>query len=174
MTQCRLFSTAQWLRDDGAEVRRPEPQGCDVEAGFLFDFAIDFATAFDHDDAIQSRPVVALLEPGDIVNHGCRSGLDASVIAVDRLVSTDGGVLEVAGVLLGDEDVDVVTQAALVAFEGENIVPAFLSMMVRAMFALASDGVDGSRWRLRWPSFPEAWGLAMISFDFAGSVIWPV
>ncbi len=85
---------------------------------------------------------MAFLEPGDIVDHGCRSGLDASVIAVDRLVPADGGVLEVPGFLLGDEHVDVVAQASLVAFEGENVV-GFLVDDGPGDVALASHGVDG-------------------------------
>jgi len=76
------------------------------------------------------------------VDHGCRSGLDASAIAIDRLMSADGGVLEILGLLLGDEHLDVVAQASLVGFEGENVVGLLVDDSPGDV-ALASHGVDG-------------------------------
>ena len=105
------------------------------------------------------------------MDHGCRSGLDASVVAVDRLVSADGRVLEVPGVLLGDEDVDVVAQAPLVAFEGENIVRL-----------LVDDGPGDWRWHpiasmvTMAPAMAiisKSLGIATISFDFSATFTCP-
>jgi len=38
--------------------------------------------ALNHDDALQSRPFVAFLQPCDIVDHRIGSGLDAAVVKV--------------------------------------------------------------------------------------------
>jgi hypothetical protein len=45
-------------------------QGSKVEAGFPLDLFADFALAFDHDDAAQSRPILAFLQPGDVRDGG--------------------------------------------------------------------------------------------------------
>jgi hypothetical protein len=44
--------------------------GCDVEAGFGLDFGADLSAAFDDDDGLEPWPVVAFLEPVDIVDDG--------------------------------------------------------------------------------------------------------
>ena len=95
-----------------ASDRRPdlvgEPgEGRDIEAGLALDLVGDFPGAFDHDDALQLRPVVAFFEPGDVVDGGVASGFDAAVIAIDRLVAADLGILEVIGFLLGHEQLDI-------------------------------------------------------------------
>ena len=84
MTQCRLFSIAQWLRTTGPRSCRQQHQRCDIKACLLLDFSADLAAALDHDDGFQARPVVAFLEPLDVVDDGGGSGLDAAVIAIDR------------------------------------------------------------------------------------------
>ena len=63
---------------------------------------------------------MVLLKPVDIVDNGDVSGLDATVVAIDRAGAAHGGVLEVAGFLLGGEEFDVIAQCALIAFEGDN------------------------------------------------------
>jgi hypothetical protein len=70
----------------------------------------DFARALDHDDAFQSGPIVAFLQPSNIVDCRVGSGFDAAVIAVDRLVSTDGCIFEAVAVLLGGENLDILAQ----------------------------------------------------------------
>jgi hypothetical protein len=50
---------------------------------------------------------VTLLQPGDIVDDGSGSGLDAAMIAINRLVPTDRGVFEACGVLFGHEGLDI-------------------------------------------------------------------
>jgi hypothetical protein len=87
------------ISNDKAELRGQEQQRCDVEAGFLFRLSVNFSDALDDDDAVQPWPIVTFLEPCDIVDHGCCPGLDASMIAIDRLVATDGSILEAIGVI---------------------------------------------------------------------------
>ena len=86
----------------------------------MLDFVTDFALALDHDDAFQSGPVVTLLQPGDVMDRRVSSGLDAT--AVDGLVSAHRCVLEAIGLLLGDENLNILAQRALIAFEGEQII----------------------------------------------------
>jgi hypothetical protein len=83
----------------------------------LLDLSIDFAPALDHDDALQSWPIMTVLQPVDIV---------------DGLVPADLGILEPIGLLLGDEDLDILAQRALTAFEREDKW-ALLSMIFLAM-----------------------------------------
>src|SRR5450759_4122294 len=71
------------------------------------DLIPDFARALDHDDAAQSRPIVAFHKPSHIMDCGIGSGFDAAVIAVDRLMATDLGILKAVGLLLGSEDLDI-------------------------------------------------------------------
>ena len=70
ITQCKLFSMAQWLRTAGGDLLRRAFELGDVEAGFRLDFASSFARALNHYDGAQPRPIVALLKPGDIVEDG--------------------------------------------------------------------------------------------------------
>ena len=44
------------------------------------------------------------------------------MVAVDHLVAADLGVLEPIGLLLDSKNLDVVTQRALIAFQGEDVV----------------------------------------------------
>src|SRR3954447_18723372 len=71
-----------------------QAQRSDEEPRLPFDRAADLADAVDDDDAVQAGPVVALLQPGDVVDDGGGPGLDAAVIAVDGFVPAAGGVLE--------------------------------------------------------------------------------
>ena len=80
---------------------RQEQQGCDVEARLELGFFPAFARAFDHDDGFQAWPVMTFLEPSDIVDHGCRSGFDAAMIAINRLVPADRRIPETVSFLFG-------------------------------------------------------------------------
>src|SRR3954464_4256610 len=71
-----------------------QAQRSDEEPRLPFDRATDLADAVDDDDAVQAGPVVALLQPGDVVDDGGGPGLDAAVIAVDGFVPAAGGVLK--------------------------------------------------------------------------------
>ena len=142
ITQCRLFSTAQWLRMTGPSWLASHTRGGDVEARLPLDLVADFARALDHDDAFQSRPIVAFLQPSDIMDRGVGSGFDAAVIAVDRLIAADLCILEAVGFLLGGKHLDILAQGALIAFEREDVVGLLLQDF-RSNIALASHGIDG-------------------------------
>ena len=73
---------------------------------------------------------MALLEPGDIVDDSDRPGLDAAVITIDRLVFADSGILEVAGLLLGREEFDILSQRALITLQGQNVVGLLVDDLV--------------------------------------------
>ena len=112
--------------NDGADQVCRQRQGGDVKAGLLLDFVPNFTRALDHDDALQPRPVVALLQPGDIVDHGIGSGFDAAVIAIDGLMAAHLGVLKAFGLLLGGEQFGILAQRALIAFERQNVIGFFV------------------------------------------------
>ena len=121
------------IADDGAEPVGGQGQRGDVDAGLgPAGPAAQFAAALEHDDGVQPGPVVALAEPGRVVEDGDLAGLDASVIAVDPGAAADGGVSETIGFLLGYKDLDVVAQRALVALQRENVVGAAPSMASRS------------------------------------------
>jgi hypothetical protein len=44
--------------------------------------------------ALQPRPFMAFLRPGDIADHGVGSSFDTAVIAIDRLALADRRILE--------------------------------------------------------------------------------
>ena len=54
---------------------------------------------------------MAFLKPGDIMDHGGGPCLDAAMIAIDRLVPADRGILEARGFLFGHEDLDILARA---------------------------------------------------------------
>src|ERR1700679_979130 len=116
------------IADEGSDPAGDESQRGNVEPCLAFDLVGgrrwpgDLADALDHDDALQGGPLMALLKPGDVVDDGYVSGLDAPVIAVDRPLVADGSILESLGFLFGSEELDIVAQRALVAFEGEDVV----------------------------------------------------
>jgi len=82
----------------------------------------DEAGALDHGDAGQAGPIMALLQPVDIVGDGDVAGLDAPVIAIGGLMVGAGGVFEIIGFLLVGEQFDIVAQRALVTLQGEDVV----------------------------------------------------
>src|SRR5205085_2199529 len=61
-------------------VCHPHQRG-DVEARLPLDLVADFARALDHDDAFQSGPIMAFLQPSDIMEGSVGSGFDAAVVA---------------------------------------------------------------------------------------------
>ena len=99
---------------------RQHHQRRDVVACFPLDFSADFTTALNDSHSFETRPLMALLEPVDVVDDGRGSGLDAAMVAVDRRILADFGVGEAFGLLLGDEQFDVIAQRTLVAFQGED------------------------------------------------------
>src|SRR5215207_1445590 len=119
-----------------------QAQRRDEEPRLPADRAADLADAVDDDDAVQAGPVVALLQPGDIVQDGGGPGLDAAVIAVDGFVPAAGGVLEAVTLLLGHEEFDILAQRALVAFQGEDVIGLPIKDCLSDL-ALAADCVNG-------------------------------
>jgi hypothetical protein len=65
---------------------------------------------------------MAFLQPGYIVDRRIGSGFDAAVIAVDGLIVGDLGVAKAIGLLLGSEQLDILTQRTLITFERENVI----------------------------------------------------
>ena len=122
----RPMSTDNWP-DLGGE---PD-QGRDVEAGLALDFVADLARALDHDDAFQSRPTVAFLQPRDIVERRVGPGFDATMVAIDGLGPAHLCVLEAVGLLLSCEQLDVLAKGALVAFECENVMARIFAAISR-------------------------------------------
>lgn len=57
-------------------------QRSDLKAGFRLGFVVSFPDAFNHDDALQTGPAMAVAEPVIVVDDRCRTGYDAAVIAV--------------------------------------------------------------------------------------------
>ena len=101
---------------------REQHQRCDVKSCLLLNLSADFTAAFDYYNGLQARPIVRLLEPFGIVDHRGHFGFDAVAIGIDPSMLTDFAVLEANGLLLGDEELDILTQRALVAFQRENVI----------------------------------------------------
>ena len=92
-------------------------EGGDVVSGLAFAPARDLADAFDHDDALKPWPVVAGFEPGDIVNRRRCSRLDAPVAFFYRVVGDRDCIGEAFRLLLGEEQLNIVTKRSLIAFQ---------------------------------------------------------
>jgi len=84
---------------------------------------------------------MALLQPADIVDRRIGSHFNAAVIAVDGLVATDLSILETIGLLLGDEDLDILAQRALIAFEREDVIGLVINDLLGDV-ALTAHGID--------------------------------
>ena len=97
---------------------------------------------FDDDHAFEARPLMALLQPGDVVDDGDVAGFDPAVVAVDGPVGADRGVGETPLFLLVCEQLDVVAQRALVALQGQDVVGLLVDDLL-GDGALAAHGVDG-------------------------------
>src|SRR3954466_6219423 len=69
-------------------------------------------------------------------------GLDAAMIAVDRLITADLGVLEACCLLLGNKQLNVLAQRALIALQREHVI-GFLVHDLLCDVALAAHGIDG-------------------------------
>src|SRR5258708_33863246 len=114
--------------DDRPQKTCQQDQGGDVEACLPLDLVGprawpgDFTDAVDDDDAFETGPIVAVLQPGDVVNDGGGSGLDAAGVAGDCLIAADLGGLEPPGLLLGPQDPDIPAQPALVALQGQDVI----------------------------------------------------
>ena len=61
---------------------------------------------------------MALLQPSYIVEYRVSSLFDAAMIAVDRLMAADLGILKAVGFLLCSERLDILAKRALIALKG--------------------------------------------------------
>ena len=92
---------------DGAEQGGNHDQRCEIKPCLMLGFSVRLTAAFDHDDRLQPRPIVAFLEPLDVIDHGCDAGLDTAVIAIHGGVARDLCVGKVPGLLFRGEKLDV-------------------------------------------------------------------
>ena len=97
--------------------------------------------AFNYDDGVEARLLVAHLEPVDIVDHGVALGLDTAMISVDCWVRSDRCILVFQDFILIDEDLDILAQGSLIAFQRENVIGFFLDDF-RGDVALAAHRID--------------------------------
>ncbi len=56
------------------------------------------------------------------MDHRVARRFYAAMIAVDRRMPADRGILEILGFLLGDENLDVVMQCSLIALERKDVI----------------------------------------------------
>ena len=87
---------------------------------------LDFAPAVDHDNGVQARPLVARLQPVDIVDDRVVPGLDAAVIAIDGLVVVTVASLNSLAFCSVDEEFDILPQGSLIALQRHNVVGLLL------------------------------------------------
>ena len=119
-----------------------QTQRSDVDARLGRDRAIDLPRTFNDDNAVQPRPFVALTQPFDVLDDGRGAGFDAAVIAVDGLGAADLGIGKPIGFLLCAEQVNIVAQAALVAFQRQHVVGLLVDDLLCDV-ALAAHRIDG-------------------------------
>ncbi len=103
--------------DHGADRGGRHHQRGDVEARLVGDLVVDFAPAFDRDNRVQAWPLMARLQPVDIVDHRIVSVSDTAVIRIDRFVSADRGIPVFQGFLLIGEDLDILAQGSLITLQ---------------------------------------------------------
>src|SRR5260370_35578147 len=94
--------------DDRPQKACQQHQRSDVEACLPLDLIADLSGAFDDDDGLQAGPLVAFLQPVDVMDDGGGSGRDAPVIAIDGLDPADPGVCARRGCALSPESRGVV------------------------------------------------------------------
>ena len=137
----------------------------------MLGFSADFAASLDHDDGLQPRPVMTLLKPSDIVDDSGGPGLDTAVVTVDGGVAGGLCIGEAAGFLLGDENLDILAQRSLIAFQRENVISLLVDDLcamsrwhpIASMVTIAPSIVSISR----------SLGIAMISLDFSATLTCP-
>ncbi len=105
---------------DGSKAVGRQGQRGDVEPCLALDLVVDVTQAVDDDDAVQTGPLMARSQPADIVDGGRGSCLDVAMIGIDGFIAADRGVLEIAGFLLGGENLDILAQRARLAFNART------------------------------------------------------
>jgi len=94
--------------DRSEKMRRHDQQG-DVLTRFAFDRTAEFTCAFNDGDDVQAWPVVAFAQPFDIVYDRADAGFDTAIVCIDHLRVTDHRILEVPRLLLGDQQLDIIS-----------------------------------------------------------------
>jgi hypothetical protein len=135
MTQCKEFSMAQWAQIIGPTGGGQQHQRGDVEARLVG------GASFRPRNGAQARPLMVLLQPGDIVDHGVASSFDTAVIAVDGFVRSDRGILVFQGFLLIDKDLDILARGALIPLQRQDVIGLFLDDLCGDV-ALAAHRID--------------------------------
>jgi hypothetical protein len=130
-------------------------QGGDVEVAGGLGFAIALDLTLDQADAGEVGPGVALGEPGEVANGPVAADLEPAMIVVDGLVGERPAVGEAAGALLGEEELEVLTQAGLVALDREQVVGALVADGLGDGF-VAAQGVDGDEGALELQHLEQA------------------
>jgi hypothetical protein len=128
----------------------------------LLDLSLDFGVLSTMTMPCNPSQSWQLLQPADVADRGIGSRFDATVIAIDRLMRADLGILEAIG-LLGDQDLDIVAQRALDVIG--LLVDDFLGD-----FALTPHRVD-ARGRALNDQQSSSLGFATISLDFSASLV---
>ena len=113
---------------------------------------------------------MAFLQPGDVMDDGDGSSLDASVVAIDAFVAADGGVLEIAGFLLGREEFDVIAQRALIALQGQNVVRLLVQDLLGDVWQPMASMVTIAP---SMTSIANSLGMATISLALSATLTWP-
>ena len=157
--------------DDRSDlVSEPDQRG-EIEARFALDLVDEFAGALDHDDRFETGPIMAFLQPIDIMEDRVRPGFDTAVVAIDRLIAADMGILEAVGLLLGGKELDILAQRALIAFEGEDVIGLLVDDLLGNV-ARAAHGVDETI-APSITNMPRSAGIATISLDFSATLTCP-
>lgn len=92
------------------------------------------------------------------MDDGGGPGLDAAVVAVDARGGRGGGrVPEGPGLLLPDEEFDILARRALIALEGKDIVCSSVDDLAGDV-ALAAHRVDGDDGALDGQHVQRPWG----------------
>ena len=83
------------------------------------------------------------------MDRGVGPRFDATVVAVDGLMPADFGVLEALGLLIGDEQFDILAQGPLIALERQHVVGLLVDDLLGdgALAANRVEGDDGTRRR---------------------------
>ena len=101
----------------------PRGSPCLNRLCLVLGYASSPARAFDDGHGVQARPIMPMVEPRHIVKDGDGDGarFDSAVVPLHGLMAPDLGILEAIGRLLGHEQVNVLSQVALIAFQHQNV-----------------------------------------------------
>ena len=125
------------VADERANQIGDENQRGNVETRLAFDLAAGLTGALDHDDTLEARPLMAFLKPVDIVDNRDVSGLDATVVAIDRAGTDREHRLWVV-----QKGPRVLVQRPLISLQRHDVVAALSNNLSRDL-ALTVERIDG-------------------------------